>query len=69
MLADIELPHPVTYDDDYATRRIAQEAADMKFENSLARDYEDLPTDLSPEEKKNWKPLIHRNGWISSLRR
>ncbi len=54
LLAGVELPHPATYDDDYATRRIAKEARDMKFEVSLARDYPELPPHLSPAEKKNW---------------
>ena len=51
---DIEFPYPETYNDDYATRMVARLAEDMKFENSLARDYDDLPKNLSPEEKKNW---------------
>jgi len=51
---DIEFPYPETYNDDYATRRIAEEARDMRFEVSLAGDYEDLPKDLSPEEQRNW---------------
>ncbi|MCP5117269.1 MAG: sulfatase-like hydrolase/transferase, partial [bacterium] len=54
MLDDVTLPHPPAFDDDYATRRIAKEAEDMKFENSIARDYEDLPPDLSPADKKEW---------------
>ncbi|MCC6365036.1 MAG: sulfatase [Bryobacterales bacterium] len=54
LLQDIELPHPSTYDDDYSTRRIAKEAADMKFEQSLEGDYQDLPKGLPAKEKKNW---------------
>ncbi len=54
LLDHVELPHPPTYDDDYSTRNVAKEAQDMKFENSLAGDYDDLPKNLSPEEKKNW---------------
>ncbi|MBI3697878.1 MAG: sulfatase [Acidobacteria bacterium] len=51
---DIELPYPATYNDDYATRRIAKEAEDMRFDVSLAPDYKDLPTGLSAEERKKW---------------
>jgi arylsulfatase A-like enzyme len=54
LLEDVELPHPSTYDDDYRTRRVAKEAADMKFDQSLEGDYKDLPKGLSPNEKKNW---------------
>ena len=51
---DIEWPYPATYNDDYATRDVARQAEDMRFEISLAGDYEDLPEKLSPEEKRNW---------------
>ncbi len=55
MWDDIEWPKPETYDDDYATRRIAREAQDMKFEVSLEGDYEgEIPVGLSPEQKKDW---------------
>ncbi len=54
LLERSQLPHPPTYDDDYATRKVAREAEDMKFEISLARDYDDLPKDLSPSQKKDW---------------
>jgi len=50
----VELPHPETYNDDYATRRLAREAEDMRFDISLAGDYKDLPPGLSPAERKNW---------------
>ncbi len=51
---DIEWPKPATYDDDYATRPLAKEAEDMKFDISLAPDYKDLPKGLSAKQKKNW---------------
>lgn len=51
---DIEWPYPATYNDDYATRDIARQAEDMRFEISLAGDYEDLPEKLNPQEKRNW---------------
>ena len=54
LLEGVRLPHPPTYDDDYATRRVAREAEDMKFEISLAGDYPDLPKDLSPAGRKDW---------------
>jgi len=43
----IEFPYPETFNDDYATRRVAKLAQDMKLEISLARDYEDLPESLT----------------------
>jgi arylsulfatase A-like enzyme len=46
----IELPYPATFNDDYATRRIAKEAEDMRFDISLAGDYKDLPA----ENRKQW---------------
>lgn len=54
MFNEIELPHPATFDDDYDTRRVAREAEDMKFEISLAGDYDDLPDGLSPKARKEW---------------
>jgi len=51
---DIEFPYPETFDDDYATRRIAALAEDMKIEVSLAGDYDDLPENISAEDKKKW---------------
>ncbi len=54
MFEDIEIPEPETFNDDYATRRVAEMAEDMRFEQSLAGDYEDLPEGLSREERKRW---------------
>ena len=55
MWDDIEWPKPATYDDDYATRRIAAEARDMKFEVSLEGDYEgEIPEGLDSAQKKDW---------------
>jgi arylsulfatase A-like enzyme len=52
---DVELPYPATFDDDYATRKLAQEAEDMRFDSSLARDYEkEIPKGLTAAEKKRW---------------
>jgi arylsulfatase A-like enzyme len=51
---DIEWPYPETYNDDYATRSVAERALDMRLEVSLKPDYEDLPSDLSPAEEKDW---------------
>jgi arylsulfatase A-like enzyme len=51
---DIRLPHPATYNDTYATRKLAAEARDMRFEQSLAGDYPDLPKGLSEEDRKDW---------------
>ncbi len=54
MLADVDLPYPKSFDDNYATRKLAAEAKDMKFDISLAGDYPDLPKNLAPEERKRW---------------
>ena len=54
LYSDIQIPKPASYDDDYATRRIAAQAEDMRFEISLADDYDDLPADLDPEEHRDW---------------
>lgn len=51
---DMEFPYPSTFEDDYSTRRIAKLAQDMKFDISLAGDYDDLPKNLSEQEKKKW---------------
>ncbi|MFN7925636.1 MAG: sulfatase [Bryobacteraceae bacterium] len=53
-LAKVEIPHPPTYDDNYATRKIAKEAEDMRFDTSLAGDYKNMPKDLKPGERKEW---------------
>ncbi|MCX6633654.1 MAG: sulfatase [Acidobacteria bacterium] len=54
LFSDRDLPYPAGYDDDYATRRLAREAEDMKFDVSLAGDYQDLPPKLPPAERKRW---------------
>jgi len=54
LLADTDLPYPKTFDDDYATRRLAAESKDMRFDISLAGDYPDLPKGLAPEQRKRW---------------
>lgn len=54
LFEDNTVPTPDTYDDDYATRRIAGLAEDMKFDVSLERDYDDIPEGLSHNEKKDW---------------
>lgn len=54
MFDDVDIPEPETFHDDYATRRIAQVAEDMRFEISLADDYADLPQELTDAERKAW---------------
>jgi arylsulfatase A-like enzyme len=54
LFEEIELPYPETFNDDYATRRIAREAEDMRFDVSLAGDYKDLPANLPPAARKRW---------------
>lgn len=54
LYADRELPYPPTFDDNYATRKLAAEAEDMRFDLSLEGDYKDLPPGLAPAAKKRW---------------
>jgi arylsulfatase A-like enzyme len=54
MFDDADLPYPKTYDDDYATRKVAKESQDMRFDLSIAGDYKDLPPNLTPVERKKW---------------
>ena len=37
LYADRDLPYPATFDDDYATRKVAAEAEDMRFDTSRRR--------------------------------
>ncbi|MEZ5404482.1 MAG: sulfatase [Bryobacteraceae bacterium] len=53
-LKDTEIPYPATFNDDYATRQIARQAEDMRFDISVAGDYKDLPSGLSATDKKKW---------------
>ncbi|MDE0103291.1 MAG: sulfatase [Bryobacterales bacterium] len=50
----VDWPKPASYDDDYATRQVASEAEDMRFEISLAGDYPDLPAGLGPAQRREW---------------
>jgi len=54
MFDNVEFPYPETFDDDFSTRPLAKEAADMLFEQSIASDYPDLPKNLKSAEKKKW---------------
>lgn len=54
LLANTDVPHPETYDDDYATRKLAREAEDMKFDISLEPDYKDMPKGMNARQKKDW---------------
>ena len=54
LYSDREIPYPSTFDDDYATRKLAADAEDMRFEVSLEGDYKDLPEGLPPPAKKRW---------------
>ena len=54
LFAGVDLPYPETFNDNYATRRLAKEAEDMRFDISLAGDYSDLPKGLTPGDRKRW---------------
>ena len=51
---NVEFPYPASFNDDYATRRVAKLAEDMRIEVSLRGDYDDMPEGLSDEEVKRW---------------
>ncbi len=51
----VELPYPATFDDGYATRKVAAAAEDMRFDLSLAPDYaREIPKGLDPAARKRW---------------
>jgi arylsulfatase A-like enzyme len=56
MYEDVDIPTPVTFDDDYADRASAAEAAEMRVARDLnARDLKTpVPEGLTPEEEKHW---------------
>lgn len=51
---DGEIPFPETFYDNFETRLVAGKASDMRLEESLERDYPDLPPGLSDNDKKRW---------------
>ena len=57
MYADIEIPEPITFQDDYSTRSRAAKEAAMRIENDLH--FYDLkvepPANLNEKELKSWK--------------
>jgi arylsulfatase A-like enzyme len=57
MYADIDIPAPVTFDDDYSNRASAAEAATMRIDRDLnATDLKQpVPAGLTPAEEKLWK--------------
>jgi arylsulfatase A-like enzyme len=57
MYEDIDIPTPVTFDDDYSNRASAAEAATMRIDRDLnATDLKQpVPTGLTPVEEKHWK--------------
>ena len=55
LFEDVEPAKPRTYDDDYTTRPVAGLAQDMRFDISLAPDYEgEIPNGLSTSERRDW---------------
>ncbi len=57
MYEDVDIPVPVTFDDDYSNRASAAEAATMRIARDLnANDLKQpVPDGLSPAEEKHWK--------------
>lgn len=49
-----EIPYPPSFDDDYETRKVAREALDMRIEESLDKDYPEMPPGLAREARKRW---------------
>jgi arylsulfatase A-like enzyme len=56
MYDEVEIPEPVTFDDDYSERASAAAAAEMRIERDFdARDLKmDPPLGLTPQERKKW---------------
>jgi len=57
MYEDIDIPEPVTFNDDYSNRAAAAAAATMRVERDLTeRDLKQpVPEGLTPAEEKQWK--------------
>ena len=57
MYEEVDIPVPVTFDDDYSNRASAAEAATMRIARDLnANDLkQSVPDGLSPAEEKHWK--------------
>ena len=57
MYEDVDIPVPVTFDDDYSDRASAAEAATMRIDRDLnAADLKQpIPEGLTPAEEKHWK--------------
>lgn len=51
MYDGVELPYPATFDDNHATRKVAREAEDMRFDVSLEPDYKG---EVPKTDKKRW---------------
>ncbi len=54
LFENLEIPEPASFNDDYATRRVAATAEDMCLERSLAGDYPELPEHLDRTGRKRW---------------
>lgn len=57
MYADIDIPEPPTFNDDYSNRAAAAAAAKMRIDRDMIfEDYKVTPPeDLTPEQEKSWK--------------
>ena len=57
MYEDIEIPEPLTFNDNYDTRSDAARQQEMTIERHLTRDdlKQDIPEGLSPQALKKWK--------------
>ena len=57
MFADVDLPEPATFNDDYANRASPARSTDMTIAKSLTKTdvKADPPAGLSPQELKHWK--------------
>ena len=57
MYDDVLIPEPETFNDDYANRAAAAEAAAMRIERDLTPDdlKKPIPEGLTPAEEKSWK--------------
>ena len=53
MFDDVEVPYPKTFNDNYQSRKVAEESRDMQFDLSIAGDYKDIPAGLGAAEKRS----------------
>jgi arylsulfatase A-like enzyme len=69
LFADVQVPEPPTFDDDYATRSDAAREATMRIDRDLQpSDYKEKPpAGLSPAELKKWKYQRYMRDYLACV--